>query len=118
MNKQFNNEAMITSMEWVKEAVETAMEDTFKPVYKISNEKQQVTDIAFMWQMSNTTIYEKAVLTQLICYSTPWTINDLVFSTGVSISSIKRAVKSLRRSGIIINHPKVDGVILNPITLF
>ena len=34
MNKQFNNEAMITSMEWVKEAVETAMEDKFKPVCK------------------------------------------------------------------------------------
>ena len=79
---------------------------------------EKVQDIRFMWAMSSTTIYEKAVLTQLILNAEPQTSREIAFNTGVSESSVKRAVKSLKQAGIVINHPRVDGIILDEKRLF
>jgi len=87
-----------------------------KPVDK---NLQKVIDITFMWSMSNATIYEKAVLTQLILHKdVPMTSQEIAFNTGVSITSIRRAIKSLKQTGICINHPKVDGIILSDIAVW
>lgn len=80
---------------------------------------QKVVDITFMWSMSNATIYEKAVLTQLILHKdVPMTSQEIAFNTGVSIASVRRAVKSFKQTGICINHPKVDGIILSDIAVW
>ncbi len=80
---------------------------------------EKVKDITFMWAMSNTSLIEKAVLTQLILYKDiPMSLQDIQFNSGISITSVRRAVKSLKQAGICINHPKVDGVILNKATLW
>ena len=101
-----------TSLEWLQETVEAATKS------KVSQQTQMINDINFMWMMSNVNIYEKAVLTQLILKpNTPCTVKELSFWSGITESSCKRAVNSLKKSNAIINHPKVKGVILNPKTL-
>jgi predicted transcriptional regulator len=86
-----------------------------KPVDK---NLQKAQDITFMWSMSNCTIYEKVVLTELILHEGPSTPKEIAFRMGISEASARRAVKSLKESGICINHPKVDGVIINDIVFW
>lgn len=86
-----------------------------KPVDK---NLQKAQDITFMWGMSNCNIYEKVVLTELILNEGPSTPKEIAFRMGISESSAKRAIKSLKESGICINHPKVNGVIINDIVFW
>lgn len=86
--------------------------------YPVDKNLQKTQDIRFMWSMSNSTLYEKVVLTQLILTDSPSTPREIAFNTGISEVSARRAIKSLKQAGICINHPKVDGVILSDIAVW
>ena len=121
MNTQFNKESMITSLEWIKEAVETAMEADFKPVYKKGrHEMPIVKDIYHILRSDIFNIYEKNILIAFMVQAidVPMTPKSLVDMTKIHISSVKRAVKQLKSCGILINHPTSNGMILNRTNIY
>ena len=115
MNSNTSNNS-VTSLEWLRQAVETAMESEFEPVMKKStHENQIVNDIYYVLRSDSFNIYEKNCLIALLVQPSkePMTHKTLSDMTKMHISSIKRAVKTLKMCGILVNHSTKRGFILN-----
>ena len=107
---------VVASLEWLRETVETAMEEQFKPVYKKgSHANPIVNDIYHVLRSDSFNTYEKNCLIALMVQSikAPMTISTLADMTKISISSVKRAVRTLKMCGILVNHDTEPGFILN-----
>ena len=107
---------VVASLEWLREAVETAMEEQFKPVYKKGNHANPiVNDIYHVLREDWLNSYEKLCLIALMVQSikAPMTVSTLSDMTKIHISSVKRAVKKLKSCGILVNHTTEPGFILN-----
>ena len=121
MNTQFNKESMITSLEWLKEATEMAFEKQAEPVYKKGrHEMPIVKDIYHTLRSDIFNIYEKNILIAFMVQAidAPMTPKSLVDMTKIHISSVKRAVKTLKSCGILVNHSTEKGFILNRTNIY
>lgn len=116
-----NEESMITSLEWLKEATEMAFEKQAEPVYKKGrHEMPIVKDIYHTLRSDIFNIYEKNILIAFMVQAidAPMTPKSLVDMTKIHISSVKRAVKQLKSCGILVNHPTSNGMILNRTNIY
>jgi len=112
MNKQFNKESIITSMEWIKDAVESAMEPQFKPVYKKQDTLRA--DISAIYDLE-LSAYEKLIINYLLVRGgdRSTTMGQIATACAISRSSAKRSITSLKADQIVINHPQQSGYCLN-----
>lgn len=107
---------VVTSLEWLREATEIAFEKQAKPVYKKGNHANPIiNDIYHVLRSDSFNTYEKNCLIALMVQAikAPMTISTLVDMTKINISSVKRAVRTLKSCGILVNHPTETGFILN-----
>ena len=107
---------IVTNLEWLRNVVETAMESEFVPVMKKStHENQIVNDIYYVLISDSFNTYEKNCLIALLVQpvKAPMTVKTLSDMIKMHISSVKRAVKTLKMCGILVNHSTEKGFILN-----
>lgn len=116
--KKTNNQELVASLEWLRQTVESAMKEQFKPVYK--NNGVIVNDIYHVLASDSFNTYEKNCLIALMIRGnigpmTPSALSDMI---KMHISSVKRAIRTLKSAGIVVNHPTKSGFILNKTIIY
>lgn len=116
--KKTNNQEVVANLEWLRQTVESAMEQQFKPVYKKDvNKIDPKNCFAISEQQdyiyeSDLNQYEKAVFLYMHHTTYAQSTNDIAKACSISTASVKRVISKAMKTGYIMRAPFEPGYIL------